>query len=533
MKLVPRPAATLILLRDGASGPEVLMLQRTQSAVFLGGAYVFPGGSLDESDADPRILKRIRGEAKIPPAPYWVAAIRECFEEGGILFLSRKDNQPLHAESLMHYRKRPFVELLENEDLYIPADSVAYYGHWITAPGRPRRFDTRFFLAVAPEGQTGSHDAVETVHDVWLTPREALERGARNEIELVPATQQTLQDLKSFKTAREAFETVRARPEPEVNRACWAQGKDGAKLFRRADPAYFEIHWSDPEETGETTYDLAPGVLKRLDRYVARVIAPNPGVMTGPGTNTYLVGDGEIAVIDPGPAVPSHVDRIVEEAKGVIRWILCTHTHQDHSPAAALLKAKTGAQVLGRPAPEGQDATFKPDFVLEGGQRVDLGPIGLRAIHTPGHASNHLCYLLEQTRMLFTGDHVMQGSTVVINPPDGDMRAYLRSLEKLLDEDIAVIAPGHGYLVGAPHKEVRRLIAHRLGRERKVVRALQQLGEASVEELLPVVYDDVPARIHRVAARSLTAHLDKLAAEGAVRAAGERYTLVESKTKEA
>jgi glyoxylase-like metal-dependent hydrolase (beta-lactamase superfamily II) len=374
---------------------------------------------------------------------------------------------------------------------------------------------------------------VETVHDVWLTPREALERGARNEIELVPATQQTLQDLKSFKTAREAFETVRARPEPEVNRACWAQGKDGAKLFRRADPAYFEIHWSDPEETGETTYDLAPGVLKRLDRYVARVIAPNPGVMTGPGTNTYLVGDGEIAVIDPGPAVPSHVDRIVEEAIGVILWILCTHTHQDHSPAAALLKAKTGAQVLGRPAPEGQDATFKPDFVLEGGQRVDLGPIGLRAIHTPGHASNHLCYLLEQTRMLFTGDHVMQGSTVVINPPDGDMRAYLRSLEKLLDEDIAVIAPGHGYLVGAPHKEVRRLIAHRLGRERKVVRALQQLGEASVDELLPVVYDDVPARIHRVAARSLTAHLDKLAAEGAVRAAGERYTLVESKTKEA
>jgi glyoxylase-like metal-dependent hydrolase (beta-lactamase superfamily II)/8-oxo-dGTP pyrophosphatase MutT (NUDIX family) len=531
MKLVPRPAATLILLRDGASGPEVLMLQRTQSAVFLGGAYVFPGGSLDESDADPRILKRIRGEAKIPPAPYWVAAIRECFEEGGILFLSRKDNQPLHAESLMHYRKRPFVELLENEDLYIPADSVAYYGHWITAPGRPRRFDTRFFLAVAPEGQTGSHDAVETVHDVWLTPREALERGARNEIELVPATQQTLQDLKSFKTAREAFETVRARPEPEVNRACWAQGKDGAKLFRRVDPPYFEIHWSDPEETGETSYDLAPGVPKRLDRWVRRVIAPNPGVMTGPGTNTYVVGEGDLAVIDPGPAIASHVERILEQGK--IRWILCTHTHQDHSPAAAMLKAATGAQVLGRAAPEGQDATFKPDFVLESGQRVDLGSIALRAIHTPGHASNHLCYLLEETKMLFTGDHVMQGSTVVINPPDGDMRAYLRSLEKLLGEDIAIIAPGHGYLIGAPHKEVRRLIAHRLGRENKVVHALAKLGEASLDELLPVVYDDVPARIHHVAARSLTAHLEKLAADGAVRASDGRFTLVESKAKEA
>jgi len=527
MKLVPRPAATLILLRDSASGPQVLMLQRTQSAVFLGGAYVFPGGSLDESDADPRVLKRIRGETKIPPAPYWVAAIRECFEEAGVLLLHGVD--AARAGSLMHYRQRPFVELLENEDLYVPAHALAYYSHWITAPGRPRRFDTRFFLAVAPEGQAGSHDAAETVHDVWITPREALERGARKEIELVFATQQTLHDLKAFKTAREAFDAVRQRPDPEVNRACWAQGKDGAKLFRRADPQYFEIHWSDAEETGETTYELAPGVPKRLDRWVRRIIAPNPGVMTGPGTNTYLVGESDIAVIDPGPAVPSHVDRIVEEAKGAIRWILCTHTHQDHSPAAALLKAATGAQVLGRPAPEGQDATFKPDFVLESGQRVDLGPIGLRAIHTPGHASNHLCYLLEETKMLFTGDHVMQGSTVVINPPDGEMRAYLRSLEKLLDEDLAIIAPGHGYLIGAPHQEVRRLIAHRLGRERKVLSALEQLGEASLEELLPVVYADVPARIHRVAARSLAAHLDKLTAEGAVRAAGERYTLIESK----
>ena len=530
-KLVPRPAATLILMRDGASGPEVLMLQRTQSAVFLGGAYVFPGGSLDQADADPRILKRIRGEAKVPPAPYWVAAVRECFEEAGILLLFRKDDLPLNADSLMHYRKRPFVELLEREDLYLPAHDMAYYGHWITAPGRPRRFDTRFFLAVAPEGQAGSHDAVETVHDVWITPREALERGARNEIELVPATQHTLSDLKSFKSAREAFDAVRARPEPEVNRACWAQGREGAKLFRRSDPQYFEIHWSDPEESGETTYDLTPGVPKRLDRWVRRVIAPNPGVMTGPGTNTYIVGEGDLAVIDPGPAIASHVEKIVEQGK--IRWILCTHTHQDHSPAAALLKAATGAQLLGRPAPEGQDATFKPDVVLENGQRVDIGSIALRVIHTPGHASNHLCYLLEQTKMLFTGDHVMQGSTVVINPPDGEMRAYLASLEKLLGEDIAIIAPGHGYLVGTPHRELRRLIAHRLGRERKVLRALEQLGKASLEELLPVVYDDVPARIHHVAARSLTAHLDKLTADGAVRASGGRYTLVESKHKEA
>lgn len=535
--LVPRPAASLILLRDAAAGPEVLMLQRAPSAVFLGGAHVFPGGSLDEADADPRVLRRLLNlEVKDPPAPYRIAAVRECFEEAGILLAWDEKGKQIaaqRADSLMHWRKRPFLELLEAENLFIPANALAYYGHWITAPGRARRFDTRFFVALAPEGQAGSHDATETVHDIWIGPREALERGARGELELVFATQHTLHDLKGFPSARQAFEHVLALPEIEVNRACWAQGAQGAKLFRRADAAYFEIHWSDPDETGETTYDLAPGVPKRLDRWVRRIIAPNPGLMTGPGTNTFLVGERDLAIIDPGPAIDSHIQILLAETKNRLRWILCTHTHMDHSPAAAALKAATGAQVLGRPAPEGQDATFKPDFVVESGQRIQIGEAGgsitLRAIHTPGHASNHLCYLLEETRMLFTGDHVMQGSTVVINPPDGDMRAYLASLERLLAEDLAIIAPGHGYLIGAPHKELRRLIAHRLGREQKVVRALEQLGDASVEDLLPLVYDDVPARIHRVAARSLTAHLEKLAAEGAVRTAGERYTLVKSR----
>jgi glyoxylase-like metal-dependent hydrolase (beta-lactamase superfamily II) len=244
--------------------------------------------------------------------------------------------------------------------------------------------------------------------------------------------------------------------------------------------------------------------------------------MTGPGTNTYIVGG--VAVIDPGPAIDSHIERILQFKN--IKWILCTHTHLDHSPAAAALKEATGAKVLGRPAPAGQDASFTPDLVLENGQRIDLGEVSLRAIHTPGHASNHLCYLLERTKMLFTGDHVMQGSTVVINPPDGNMRAYLASLERLLGEDIAIIAPGHGYLIGAPHREVKRLIAHRLNRERKVVAALERLGHPSIDDMLPLVYDDVPERIHRVAARSLTAHLEKLVADGAVRAVAGGYTLV-------
>ncbi|MCD6044469.1 MAG: fold metallo-hydrolase, partial [Burkholderiales bacterium] len=397
---VPRPAATLALLRDSANGPEVLMLQRTKEAVFLGGAYVFPGGALDVADAGARIARRVIDPPPSDSLPYYVAAIRECFEEAGILLACDKQGRQIdaaHAERLMQYRDQSFVRMLEAEDLYLPARELAFIGHWITAPGRARRFDARFFLAAAPPGQQGKHDANETVHDVWITPREALARAERGEIELVFATKHTLNDLKKYASAEEAVLACRTLPEVEANRACWAKGKDGPKL-------------------------IVPGEPKRLDRWVTRLTAPNPGMMTGPGTNSYLVGEGELAVIDPGPDVASHIELL---SRYKIKWILCTHTHMDHSPAAAALKAATGAQVLGRPAPEGQDATFKPDFVVENGQRIEIGGLTLRAIHTPGHASNHLCYLLEQTKMLFTGDHVMQGSTVVINPPDGEMRAYL------------------------------------------------------------------------------------------------------------
>jgi glyoxylase-like metal-dependent hydrolase (beta-lactamase superfamily II)/8-oxo-dGTP pyrophosphatase MutT (NUDIX family) len=533
----PRPAATLILLRPGSSGGvETLMIQRTHGAAFLGGAYVFPGGALDPADGG---TERVRGltdaqasaRLGIPSGGlgYYVAAVRECFEEAGVLLACDVEGRPVSAErarALEPWRTRSFVELLETEDLYVPGDALAYNGHWITAPGRSRRFDTRFFLALAPKGQEGAHDAAETVHHVWISPREALERGARREMELVHATERTLMALAGFTDPRAAFEHAMALAEVPENRACWALGKDGPRLFRHADPQYFEIHWSDPEETGQTSYELVPGVPKRLDRYVTRLTAPNPSAMTGPGTNAYLVGEGELAVVDPGPAIASHIDAIL--AMGRIRWILCTHTHKDHSPAAALLKAATGALAYGRPPPAGQDESFAPDVVLEHGARIDLGSVSLRALHTPGHASNHLCYLLEQTKMLLTGDHVMQGSTVVINPPDGDMRAYLASLEGLLAEDIAIIAPGHGYLIGEPHREIRRLIAHRQNREAKVLAAMRRLGEPTLEEMLPLVYDDVPTRMHGWAARSLTAHLDKLVADGTARQHDGRYRASET-----
>src|ERR1700750_1598840 len=199
-----------------------------------------------------------------------------------------------------------------------------------------------------------------------------------------------------------------------------------------------------------TPVTIAPGIV--------RLTAPNPGVMTGPGTNSYIVGDSELVLVDPGPDIAAHIDALLAVVGTRLKWIVCTHTHLDHSPAAGAVKNATGARIPGRVAAQDgrQDVAFAPDRVLGDGDTLSAGATTLKAIHTPGHASNHLCYLLERQRMLFTGDHVMQGSTVIINPPDGDMRAYLASLERVLALDVAILAPGHGYLIGLPQREVRR-----------------------------------------------------------------------------
>jgi glyoxylase-like metal-dependent hydrolase (beta-lactamase superfamily II) len=218
--------------------------------------------------------------------------------------------------------------------------------------------------------------------------------------------------------------------------------------------------------------DIVPGTVVRINDLVVRVTAPNPGVMTGPGTNSYIIGRGELALIDPGPESDPHRDVLLKAVGGNLKWILCTHTHLDHSPGARAIKNATGARVCGFaavPRDGRQDTAFAPDRALRDGDRIEFDGIRLRAIHTPGHASNHLCYVLEERKLLFTGDHVMQGSTVVISPPDGDMQAYLASLEHLLALEIAAIAPGHGHIIETPHEEARRLIAHRLRREQKVI----------------------------------------------------------------
>jgi glyoxylase-like metal-dependent hydrolase (beta-lactamase superfamily II) len=264
------------------------------------------------------------------------------------------------------------------------------------------------------------------------------------------------------------------------------------------------------------------GVASALSPMVRRIVAHNPGMMTGPGTNTYLVGIDEIAVIDPGPGDAAHLDAIAGCGGDRIRWILLTHTHEDHSPGALGLRKRTGAEILAFGPGEGK-GKVKLDGTLADNAVIEATEFHLTALHTPGHASNHLCYLLNEERTLFTGDHVMQGSTVVISPPDGDMATYLASLERIktIRPRLKAIAPGHGHVIEDPVAAVDAVIQHRLAREAQVLELVRARGTTTVAELVELVYTDVAAELHPVAQRTVWAHLRKLADEGAVK--GDRF----------
>jgi len=253
-----------------------------------------------------------------------------------------------------------------------------------------------------------------------------------------------------------------------------------------------------------------------LEVPVRRLLAPNAGPMTGPGTNTYLLGKNRLAMIDPGPADANHVTRILDSLDGgKLEWILVTHTHGDHSPAAALVQKQTGAALIGLAPPKAEynDLTFAPDRQFRDGEILDCGEFKLEMIRTPGHVSNHFCYLLQEEGILFTGDHILDGTTSVILPPDGDMSDYMDSLHRLLDYPLQALAPGHGRIMPDPKAEITKLIRHRQQRELKIVNALARLGETDLDKLTPAVYDDVASHLLPWARRTLHAHLLKLQRE--------------------
>ena len=263
------------------------------------------------------------------------------------------------------------------------------------------------------------------------------------------------------------------------------------------------------------------GQLEQLYPNIHRLCAANPGPMTGPGTNTYFYGNSELAVFDPGPDLDSHVQNILkaqEQLGAPITRIFSSHTHADHSPAVAVLAQELdNLEIIGIPAEQGQqfeDFSFEPTYQPKDGERFITDAGNVLAIHTPGHVGNHVCYLIEEHGFLTTGDHLMNGSTVVIIPPKGSMKDYIESLRKLLNYDIQSMGPGHGDVIENPVETVQWTIDHRLQREAKVKAALKPDIALSIIQLVPAVYDDVDVALHGIAAMSLHAHLIKLGLEG-------------------
>jgi len=283
---------------------------------------------------------------------------------------------------------------------------------------------------------------------------------------------------------------------------------------------------------GSAADTAATGMVMRLSPLICRVLAPNPSPFTYSGTQSYLVGKTDVAVIDPGPADERHLAALIAAiGNRPVRAIMCTHTHRDHSPAARPLAERTGAPIIGCApltleddgprADAAFDPDYRPDKVLQDGEQVRGAGWALTAVATPGHTSNHLCFALGEERALFSGDHVMGWSTSVVSPPDGDMGDYLASLERLIARDDNIYYPAHGEPIERPQRFVRQMLGHRKMREGQILRLLERSGPSAIPAMVAAMYAGLDPRLHGAASRSVEAHLIHLAARGLVTSDGE------------
>lgn len=471
----PRAAATLVLLRDSASGPEVLLTRRPAGLRFMGGATVFPGGSIDAADLDDRwerasAVSRADAAAALAPVDdtlalgAFVCAIRETFEEVG--WVATDSAGPSLRRSDAEDPGR-FLQRCLDDGVVLATDRLVPAGRWVTPQGSPVRFDTFFFVTDAGSAWTPTADPGEVDALWWSSPGDALAENVAGRSLMAPPTIEMLQRLDGYERVGDILQSLR----PPVSE---------------------------------------PGIRPtRLSPLVQVVLAPNPGVMTGPGTNTYIVGSAPAMVIDPAVDDRAYIDAVAATA-GDVAAILVTHRHPDHIGGAAALTARTGAEVRAWGTAPAGNAPVSP---LSDGEVLTAGGARMHVLHTPGHASDHLCFWLEGGASLFSGDNVLGEGTAVIAPPDGDMGAYLSSLRRLLTFRLSRIYPGHWGPLDGGAAVIDRYIAHRMERETSIVEALRA-GAATVEEIVARVYSDTPAHLHPIAAYSTRAHLELLEETG-------------------
>ena len=533
-----RLAATVLLLRDTPLGLEVLMTRRSATASFVPGAYVFPGGGVDAADAQCHSLASRRATQSDEHLTHAIAAIRESFEELGVLLARHADGSwATHYDILAIDRQGDFAAQCVARGLRMAASEVFVLARWITDRDLARRFDVPFLIARMPPEQTPVADESEQFEPVWVRPSDALARHQAGTFFMIFPTIRTLEHLLAYSDVAALLQACAVTDEPlwtSCPRTGWLGGRE--TRFMEHESAFGELALVCPDGQIAHTLDWQSASPVPLLKNVLRLTAPNPGVMTGPGTNSYLVGDpgtGYLA-IDPGPADPEHLAKLWRAAGGDIRLIVCTHSHPDHSPGALPLQAmcQGAPPILGLPsaAKSRANSQFAPDRVLQNQELLTLSGRApeanlthtLQVILTPGHAANHLCLLLLEDGLLFSGDHILNGSTTVIDPPDGDMTDYLNSLDLLsrvcTATPVNFILPAHGYVMGGPDDEaqasISRLKGHRLQREAKVQQAMQAHPDGTPDDWLAQVYADVPARMWPVAKRSLLAHIARIEALG-------------------
>ncbi len=548
-----RPAATVLLLRDTDNGLEVLMTRRSMTASFVPGAYVFPGGGVDALDAASHAQATRRPGQSDLHLTQAIAAIRESFEELGVLLARRADGAHADQHDIDQLKRTdPFIQQCQTQGLTLVADEVFVLAHWITDRNLPRRFDVPFLVARMPEGQTPVADETEQFEPVWVRPADALARHTAGQFFIIYPTIRTLEHLLAYADVAAVLRACAATEQPlwtSCPRVGLLAGRE--THFMEHEHAFGELALVCPDGQPRHSLDWQSEQAVALLKNVLRLTAPNPGAMTGPGTNSYLVGDPSTGycVIDPGTADPDHLEKLWRAAGGDIRLIVCTHSHPDHSPGARPLQAmcakRTSAErpefidgpalpladsvmppILGLPsAPTARTASaFTPDRALINQERLTLSPDSdqahtarhtLQVIFTPGHAANHVCLVLLEDGLLFSGDHILNGSTTVIDPPDGDMADYLHSLDLLsaatTEQAIEFILPAHGYVMGGFKNEaadtITRLKAHRLKREAKILQVMQAHPHGTLDDWVSAAYDDVPPRMWPVAKRSLMAHV--------------------------
>jgi glyoxylase-like metal-dependent hydrolase (beta-lactamase superfamily II) len=472
-------------------------------------------------------------------------------------------------------RQANFYWQIQTQGFTLAANEVFLLAHWITDRDMPKRFDVPFLVAPMPQGQTPVADEKEQFAPEWIRPQDALSQHQAGQLAMIFPTVRTLQKLSAYSQSADVLNAC-ASERPlwtSCPRAGLMHGKEIRLMEHEA--AYGELAMVAP--FGQIAHELSWQHEKpvMLLKHVMRLTAPNPSMMTGPGTNTYIVGTPEkgYLVIDPGPDIASHIERILEATGGDIVAILCTHSHADHSPAAKPLQARVVeasnavpaslthefakhiCPVLGLPsaATSRDNAWFAPDISLRNTEQLaayfrsppEEAPfdINLQVIHTPGHAANHVCLISPEDGLLFSGDHILNGSTTVIDPPDGNMTAYLdshKTLQALCQlHDLRFILPAHGHVLshceaapaasiqmeesmsprrdgelndssGGAYRAITALINHRLQREAKVLAAMKRKPGASAEELLPLAYSDVDAKLWPMALRSLKAHIERI-----------------------